>query len=214
MAATRSTMRKLAAELGVSTTTIYWHVGNRDELVFALVARQAERQAATRVRGDTPSERICGAAHNIWRHALANRNVTALASQAGATTLLELPLEVALVAELEAAGVRGPAARDGLRAVLGCVAGFLVMAWRRDAHVPDELRPAALWASVEDDRLSDETLAELGRPADLDRLFRDHRRRRGRRAARRHRPPRRPRPEEPTDERCRPTPHRCPDRVM
>ena len=166
------TMRKLAAELGVSTTTIYWHVGNRDDLVFALVARQAERQAATRVRGDTPSERICGAAHNIWRHALANRNVTALASQAGATTLLELPLEVALVAELEAAGVRGSAARDGLRAVLGCVAGFLVMAWRRDAHVPDELRPAALWASVEDDRLSDETLAELGRPADLDRLFR------------------------------------------
>lgn len=166
------TMRKLAAELGVATTTIYWHVGNRDELVLAVVARQAERQAPTRIRGDTPSERIVGAATDIWRHALANRNVTALASQAGLTTLLELPLEVALVAELEAAGVRGSAARDGLRAVLGCVAGFLVMAWRRDDHVPDDLRPAALWAAVDDDRLSDETLAQLGRPSDLDRLFR------------------------------------------
>jgi AcrR family transcriptional regulator len=165
------TMRKLAAELGVAPTTIYWHVGNRDDLVLALVQRQAERQATTKVRGDTPSERIASAARNIWDNALAHRNVTALASQAGATTLLELPLEIALVAELEAAGLRGEAARDGLRSVLACVAGFLIMAWRREERVPAELRPAALWASVEDGRLSDETVDAMARPADLDALF-------------------------------------------
>lgn len=165
------TMRKLAAELGVATTTIYWHVGNRDDLVLAVVARQAERQATAQVHGDLPAERIASAARNIWDNALAHRNVTALASQAGATTLLELPLEIALVAELEATGLRGEAAADGLRAVLACVAGFLIMAWRREEQVPDQLRPAALWAAVDDGRLGDDTLAAMGRSADLDALF-------------------------------------------
>ena len=32
------TMRRLAAELDVTTTTIYWHAGGRDELVMALIA--------------------------------------------------------------------------------------------------------------------------------------------------------------------------------
>jgi AcrR family transcriptional regulator len=163
-------MRKLAAELGVATTTIYWHVGNRDELVLAVVRRQAELQAASRVRGRTAEERIRSAARNIWRSARAHRNVTALANQAGATTLLALPLEVALVAELEDAGVRGRAARDALHAILGVIAGFLVMAWRR-GHVPDELHPAALWAAVDDERIGGATRAALAKGPDLDRLF-------------------------------------------
>jgi AcrR family transcriptional regulator len=162
------TMRKLAAELGVAPTTIYWHVGNRDQLVLAVVQRQAERQAATPVDGDTPHDRVTSAARNIWRSALAHRNVTALASQVGATTLLELPLETALLAELEAAGVRGAAARDGLRSILACIAGFLVMAWRRDDRVPDELRATALWSSIDDPRLSPETQAALAQAAPLD----------------------------------------------
>lgn len=165
------TMRKLAAQLGVATTTIYWHVGNRDDLVLAVVQRQAERQAASKVRGTTPHARIVSAARNVWDNALAHRNVTALASQAGATTLLELPLEVALVAELEAAGLRGDAARDALRSVLACIAGFLIMAWRREEGVPDHLRPAALWASVDDGRLGQDTIEAMGRPSDLDALF-------------------------------------------
>ena len=38
------TMRKLAAELGTAVTSIYWHVGNRESLLEALV----ERTIATR----------------------------------------------------------------------------------------------------------------------------------------------------------------------
>ena len=58
------------------------------------------------------------------------------------------------LAELEAAGVRGEAARDALRAILMCVAGFLVGAWRSDGAGPAAaLRPRALWAEVVDDRL-------------------------------------------------------------
>jgi hypothetical protein len=44
------------------------------------------------------------------------------------------------VAELEAAGVHGPAARDALRSILAVIAGFLVLAWRRD-DVPTSCIP-------------------------------------------------------------------------
>ena len=47
------TMRRLAGEVGVATTTIYWHVGNRDDLVTAVVRRHGEQMARTPVNGDT-----------------------------------------------------------------------------------------------------------------------------------------------------------------
>jgi AcrR family transcriptional regulator len=165
------TMRKLAAELGVTTTTIYWHVGHREDLVIALIRRLADQQAEAIVTGDTSRDRVLSAARNIWTTARAHRNVTALAAQVGATTLLELPLEVTLAAELEAAGVHGPAARDALRAVLTCIAGFLVTAWRPPTVAPADLRPDALWATVDDPRLSAATTAAMGEPADLDAMF-------------------------------------------
>ena len=37
--------------------------------------------------------------------------------------------------------------------------------------MPEQLRPAALWAAVEDERVGDDTLAELGRAPQLDALF-------------------------------------------
>ncbi len=156
------TMRKLAADLGVTTTTIYWHVGSRDDLVIAVVRRQAERQAAAEVVGTTPRDRVLSAATNIWTNALAHRNVTALASQVGATTLLELPLEVALASELEVAGLRGTEVRDAMRSILACVAGFLIMAWRPDPH--GELSAGRLWGTVEPGAV-EPTTGPTSRPA-------------------------------------------------
>jgi AcrR family transcriptional regulator len=165
------TMRGLAARLGVAPTTVYWHVGPRDELVLAVVRRQAERQARAEVRGTTPADRVQHAATSIWRNALTHRNVTALANSVGATTLLELPLEVALVVELEAAGLTGPAARDALRSLLACIAGFVVLAWRPDGLVPEHLRSASLWQDVDDARLSPETRAAMCTYGDPEAMF-------------------------------------------
>ena len=55
------TMRRLASELGVTTTTIYWHVGNRDELLVVdkwLVIQATSRHGDTleRVRALTGHE--------------------------------------------------------------------------------------------------------------------------------------------------------------
>ncbi len=162
------TMRRLASDLGVTTTTIYWHIGNRDELVLALIGKMADRLADAEVTGDTAQQRVTSAATNIWRNALEHRNVTALAIQVGATTLLELPLEVALLAELEAAGLRGHAARDAMRSILMCIAGFLIGAWRSDDRVPEDLRATALWAKVSDDRVSAESTSAMANPGDLE----------------------------------------------
>ena len=165
------TMRKLAAELGVTTTTIYWHVGNRDELILALIRRRSEQQAARPIEGSTPRERVASVATQVWRGALEHPNVTSLAHQVGATSLLELPLELAMARELEAAGVRGDAARDALRAILMCVAGFLVVGMRRPDAKPADRRGEVLWADVADDAIAPETVAAMQEPANLAELF-------------------------------------------
>ena len=164
------TMRRLAADLGVTTTTIYWHVGNREQLVVAVVERFAEQQSVMPVTGRTPRRRVLDAAMNLWRSARDHRNLTALASAAGATTLLELPLEAALAAELGDAGVHGDRARDVVHAVIACIAGFLISEWRPAEQRPEALRPSELWSRVVDARIDPSTLRALATAADHERL--------------------------------------------
>ena len=166
------TMRKLAAELGVATTTIYWHVGGRDELISALIGLLSQRQAEIEISGSTARDRVMCVARHVWTSALAHRNVTALAHQVGATSLLELPLEQALARELDAAGVRGEAGRDALRAIVMCVAGFLVVAFRSDGRARAmQTQPQELWATVCDDRIDAVTIEAMRTPPDLPTLF-------------------------------------------
>lgn len=137
------TMRRLAADLGVTTTTIYWHVGNRDELIAAIIRRRSAEQAAHPITGANPRDRIASVAAQVWRGALEHPNVTTLAHQVGALSELEQPLQEALAVELGAAGLRGRDAGDALRSILLCVAGFIVVgledpqAASRDAHLFD-----------------------------------------------------------------------------
>ena len=166
------TMRRLAADLGVATTTIYWHVGGRDEVVAALIERLSVRLGGRAPRGSDPIERIESVAVLVWESAFAHRHVTALAHQCGLTSLLELPLELTLARELEAAGLRGTEARDALRSILMCVAGFLVVALRPPESVPAAQRSQALWADVVDADIDPTTVEALAGPVDVEALFR------------------------------------------
>ncbi len=60
-------MRKLAAELGVAHTAIYWHVGGRDELIGAIVDSLVAELGDIRPRGRTPRARIASIANEIRR---------------------------------------------------------------------------------------------------------------------------------------------------
>lgn len=164
------TMRRLAAALDVTTTTIYWHVGSRDELIVGLVELQSQRQARIRVRGTTPSDRIWSVCRQIWQSALVHRDVTSLAHQAGAASLLELPLEQVLIKEFESAGVSGAPAARALRSILATIGGFLVLALRDESTIPEPQRHESLWASVDDDSIHPATIAALSIVPDLDEL--------------------------------------------
>ncbi|MDV9197896.1 TetR family transcriptional regulator, partial [Streptomyces sp. Wh19] len=52
------TMRALAAELGTAVTSIYWHVGNRESLLDALVERTVREMGTLRPAGRTPAARL------------------------------------------------------------------------------------------------------------------------------------------------------------
>ena len=88
-------MRRLAGELDVATTTIYWHVGSRDDVVDAVIRRHGERLGEQATSGDTPRQRVMSVARHLWESALAHRGITRLAELHGETSVLNKHLEVA-----------------------------------------------------------------------------------------------------------------------
>src|SRR5947209_15213861 len=71
-------MRKLAAELGVAVTAIYWHVGNREALLDALVERELADMGAIRARGSTPEARLRSIARSLHAKLLARPHLIGL----------------------------------------------------------------------------------------------------------------------------------------
>ncbi len=151
------TMRRLATELDVGTPTIYWHIGRRDELVAAVIRDQADRLAERPVEGRTARERVLSAAFHIYAGAVEERAITSLAHQTGTSARLLARLEDALIAELEAAGLRGAALRDALRSILVVVTGSLVLTLRDYSNRPDD-RDDAVWKGCDLEALTTETL--------------------------------------------------------
>ncbi len=151
---TALTMRRLALELGVTTTTIYWHVGSREELIIAVVRLQSVRQATEKIVARTPRTRVMAAARHMWDAALDNRAITSLAHQSGTTSVLEAPLERALQRELQAAGLADQQAADALRSILATIGGFLLHALRDESSIPAERRRG----TVDLPRLFDQTV--------------------------------------------------------
>ncbi len=164
------TMRRLAAELNVTTTTIYWHAGNRDDLITEVIRYQSQRLADRPILGTTPRDRVMSAARNVWDSALDNRAITSLAHQTGTTDLLEHPLEIALARELEAAGVTGASAAHALWSILATVGGFLVLALRDESAIPTDRRGPKLWAASHPE-VDPRTAEPLSQPPDLPFLF-------------------------------------------
>lgn len=164
------TMRRLASELGVATTSIYWHVGNREQLVTAMVRRHGLRLAEAPIVGDTPRQRVLAVARLIWEGALANREVTRLASAHGLSSLHAQRLELAMARELQEAGVVGESARDALRAITACVGGFIIAALLDNA-LPTDHRRSSVLAHLEDPGLDPATHSALATNSHLPSLF-------------------------------------------
>ncbi|MGY0487355.1 TetR/AcrR family transcriptional regulator [Streptomyces sp. WG-D5] len=166
-------MRKLAAELGTAVTSIYWHVGNRESLLDALVRRTVADLGTIRPRGRGPEERVVSIARALRRQLRAHPHLVAMVHERGLTEHMFLPVQQALVHEVHAAGLRGAPAAEAVRAVLFQVVGHVLVERNRERSPvqrpgEEELRAGARGVGAENDR---ELARALATPVDPDRLF-------------------------------------------
>ena len=162
-------MRKVAAEVGVAPTAIYWHVGGREALMGSVLDAMVADLPSPCAEGTGPAERIASLARQMRAGALASTNTQALARELGRTAELYLPAQVALARELSAAGLHGAAAADATRAVLFVVGGFVLLedSYRAagGARTPD------LWRAVEDPAIDPDLRDAMSRATTPDALF-------------------------------------------
>ncbi|WP_405809143.1 TetR/AcrR family transcriptional regulator [Streptomyces sp. NBC_00210] len=164
------TMRKLAAELGTAVTSIYWHVGNRESLLDALVERTVKEMGAIRPVGRTPAQRVVSVARRLRRELRERPHLIAMVHERGLTERMFLPAQQALVHEVHAAGLRGARAAEAVRAVQFQVVGFVLVERNRERSPVQSPGEGELW----DARTSEHDAAlarALARPADPERLF-------------------------------------------
>lgn len=159
------TMRKLAAELGTAVTSIYWHVGNRESLLDALVQRTVADLGAFRPAGRTPAERIVSVARILRRRLRDHPHLIAMVHERGLTERMFLPARQALVREVHAAGLRGARAAEAVRAVQFQVVGFVLVERNRE-RAPAQ-QPAEASTPYDDPTLA----RAFARPVDEERLF-------------------------------------------
>ncbi|MEU1370816.1 TetR family transcriptional regulator [Streptomyces sp. NPDC005803] len=164
------TMRRLAAELGTAVTSIYWHVGNRESLLDALVERTVQEVGTLRPAGRTPAGRIVSVARVLRRELRARPHLIAMVHERGLTERMFLPAQQALVHEVHAAGLRGARAAAAVRAVQFHTVGFLLVERNRERSPVQSPGEGELWSASSGG--DDPALARaLARPADPDRLF-------------------------------------------
>lgn len=162
-------MRKLAAELGVAVTSIYWHVGNREALLDELVQRVLRDMGTIRARGTTPATRIASIARASRRMILERPHLISLVRERGLDSLMMLPARRALAREFAAAGVHGRRAALAVQAVQYQVAGFVLLE-RNLTGEPPKLAQVEAWVN-EISRDDPEFGRAVADPPDSDTLF-------------------------------------------
>ncbi|MFI2349282.1 TetR/AcrR family transcriptional regulator [Streptomyces sp. NPDC019443] len=164
------TMRGLAADLGTAVTSIYWHVGNRESLLDALVERTVQEMGAIRPVGRTPAQRVVSVARRLRRELRERPHLIAMVHERGLTERMFLPAQQALVHEVHAAGLRGARAAEAVRAVQFQVVGFVLVERNRERSPVQSPGEGELWDARTAEH--DPALARaLARPADPERLF-------------------------------------------
>jgi AcrR family transcriptional regulator len=162
------TMRRLAEELGVAVTSIYWHVGGRDKLFDSLVDRLLNQMAKLPVEGTNPVERIASLARSQRMALIDRQHLLAIAHERDTTPRLFLPIQQMLAAELAELDVTGPDAALVLRAVQVHVISSAVMQFSAVRGAKHEEEDPSLWT---DDWPDQSLVRALQSPTDYDAVF-------------------------------------------
>ena len=138
-------MRALCDKLDVAVTSIYWHVGNREALLDAVVERLCTTIVASPPTGDTPHERVLSTAFSMLRALETLGELAGVAHQRGLLAEVFAPVRRSLATEFAAAGLRGERLAYSVNAVTQYVAGHSIT-MSVLARIPEpERAPAPLW---------------------------------------------------------------------
>ncbi|NVN52407.1 TetR family transcriptional regulator [Mycolicibacterium hippocampi] len=162
------TMRSLADRLGVAVTSIYWHIGGRDQLLDSLVEGLLVELSNLPVEGDGPVERIASLARSQRRVLIERQHLLGIAHERDRTPELFLPIQRALAAQLADLGVTGTDAALILRAIQVHVISSAVMQFSAVRGAKHDEEDPSLWANA----WPDQALVEaLQAPTDYDAVF-------------------------------------------
>ena len=164
-------MRKLAAEVGVAPTAIYWHVGSREDLLNAVLDAMIADLPPIAVRGSTPRARLASVARSIRDQVRATTAAQQLAAELGRTAELSFPGQVALTREMQAAGLEGADAAQAVRAVLFLVGGFILLEDNFAHRQPGSRTTQDLWQALDAADIDPGLRRAMARPANTDGLF-------------------------------------------
>ena len=166
-------MRKLAAELGVAPTGIYWHVGGREQLLTEIVEEVVAEMADLTAIGATPKARMASLARAMRQQVLDHPYLVELARELGQGPATAFPGQVALAREATAAGLRGDAGAQAVRAVLWLVGGFVLL--ERLPEQPDQpvqsTTTQELWKGVREPAIDAGLARAMTRVPDPDDVF-------------------------------------------
>ena len=165
----RLSMRALAAKLGVAVTAIYWHVGNKEELLAALVERMGTELGGIRTTGRTPEQRIVSTARSLLRSIEAHGALVGLAFQQGRIAVVLAPARRALAEDLAAAGLRGAALADATNAVILLVTTYSHTEAVVQRSPEQRTEDIELWAG--DPPIVEAAARRLHQPPDTERTF-------------------------------------------
>jgi AcrR family transcriptional regulator len=166
-------MRKLAAELGVAHTAIYWHVGTRDELVDAAVDSFLADLGDITPAGRTPRERMRSVAREIHRQVVEHRALVALAMERGRFPGMWFPAQVALAREVSAAGLKGAEAARAVTTLLYLAGAFVMLEAAFEEHAHEAEATVELWRGVEDPSIDRGLRTRMAKGFDAAAVFED-----------------------------------------
>jgi TetR/AcrR family transcriptional regulator, tetracycline repressor protein len=158
-------MRGLATELGVRSPTIYWHVGNRDELLNRLIDRMSDELGNIEPTGTDPVERIASICTALLAETRRRPHLVELSRGQGRSEFLFAKAQELIAHELIACGLHGAEAAFALAAILYHLGGFVLL--EQAVSSDFRLRGASHWESDEGRELG----AHLQGVVDVDAVF-------------------------------------------
>ncbi|HUY86322.1 MAG TPA: TetR/AcrR family transcriptional regulator C-terminal domain-containing protein, partial [Acidimicrobiales bacterium] len=113
---------------------IYWHIGNRDALLDALIEEEMAGWNAIRPTGSSSQARIVSFARVLRKRLLARRNIVEMVSERGLIFDIFIPTYEVLAGEFLSAGLDESQAALAVRTIQHHVVGAVVLQRRVEGH--------------------------------------------------------------------------------